>query len=76
VLSVLKQNTLILSKLYACSISSDGDSSSAYNTSISSQLSGIQTHFEPTLLGGGNETYAFDVPGFVDGGHIYRWSIL
>jgi hypothetical protein len=75
VLSVLKQNTLILSKLYACSISSDGDSSSAYNTSISSQLSGIQTHFEPDLLSG-SEDYAFDVPGFVDGGHIYRWSIL
>jgi hypothetical protein len=78
VLSVLKQNTLILSKLYACSISSDGNSSSAYNTSISSQLDGIQTHFEPDLLSGSasNEDYAFDVPGFVDGGHIYRWSIL
>lgn len=75
VLSVLKQNTLILSKLYACSISSDGNSSSAYNTSISSQLGGIQTHFKPALLGG-NEDYEFDVPGFVDGGHIYRWSIL
>lgn len=78
VLSVLKQNTMILSKLYTCSISSDGDSSSAYNTSISSQLSGIQTHFEPDLPSGSasNEDYAFDVPGFVDGGHIYRWSIL
>jgi hypothetical protein len=67
---------MILSRLYACSISSDGNSSSAYNTSISSQLGGIQTHFEPTLFGGGNETYAFDIPGFVDYGHIYRWSIL
>lgn len=78
VLSVLKQNTLILSKLYTCSISSDGNSSSAYNTSISSQIDGIQTHFEPDLPSGSasNEDYAFDVPGFVDGGHIYRWSIL
>lgn len=78
VLSVLKQNTMTLSKLYACSISSDGDSSSAYNTSISSQLGGIQTHFEPNLISSSanNADYAFDIPGFVDYGHIYRWSIL
>lgn len=107
VMSVLKQNTLIATPLYYCSMSDD-TSSLGYNDSIISQLGGdgsVQQVFvtndfsshhnipsdfffgsSSMLLDVTQQLYAgmaemekkqsFILPGFVNNGHIYRWSIL